>query len=37
MDAMQKTKGRLRYKDLIIPKKPKNNGRIEFINEDLEP
>lgn len=37
MDAMTKTKGRLKYKDLIMPKKPKNNGRIEFINGDLEP
>lgn len=31
MDAMTKTKGRLRYKDLIMPKKQKYNG-LEFIN-----
>ena len=33
MDAMKQTKGRLKYKDLILPK-PKQYTGIEFINVD---
>ena len=35
LDVMSKTSGRLKYKDLIAPKKPRQTKGIEFINRDL--